>query len=88
MCVGRYTCPNCVSAADRSAFTSSGNAALRNFSGSCQSTSVSTSRRRAPERRVSGCATDEAPKDRRTRTVAGRRPMPVHRQLVDVGQVA
>ncbi|CAM5373591.1 hypothetical protein SVIOM342S_10342 [Streptomyces violaceorubidus] len=72
--VGRWKCPNWVSEAYRSACTSRGKASLRNFSVSCQSTSVSTSSRRSPGARVSAWVTREEPKERTIRTEAPSSP--------------
>ncbi len=68
--VGRKMCPNWVSEADRSACTSTGKAALRNFSDSCQSIEVSMSTRFAPGRSRSVWVTLDRLKDRFTTTVA------------------
>ena len=68
MCVGRLTCPNWISDDDSCARTSTGNAALRNFSRSCQSTVVSTSSRRVPGDSDSTWVSEDSPKERVTRT--------------------
>ena len=68
VCVGRKKCPNCVSDAYRSACTSSGKASFRNFSVSCQSTSVSMSSRHSPGASDSTWVTFDAPKVRTIRT--------------------
>lgn len=75
VCVGRWMWPNWISAEECAALMSTGKAALRIFSVSCQSISVSMSIRGLPARTVMVCVMREPlPKARSTRIAARRGP--------------
>ena len=70
MWVGRKTCPNWISAAERSACTSSSKPSLRSFCRSCQSMVLVISSDGDPAASASRCSIRDAPKDRTTTTAA------------------